>query len=165
MSKGFTLMEILAVMLVIAVIASFALPAFRSVRSEVYYHQAKTAGIKLAEAIRSYYRDSKGFLPVLGEISGDTVANQAYTCDRSKLSGIPGQGATVSIEQLFGCGYLSAKDFAGLPYRFSSGITTSSDYSGPLVRGIGQDSDKAGRYKRKTFTIARNMAITEPFDD
>ncbi|MBP5404048.1 MAG: type II secretion system protein [Elusimicrobiaceae bacterium] len=165
MSKGFTLMEILAVMLVIALIASFALPALRSVRSEAYYHRAKTAGIKLAEAIRSYYRDSKGFLPVTGEINGDTVAGQTYTCDRSKLSGVPGQGTSVSIEQLFACGYLSTKDFAGLPYKFSSGLSSASDYNGALVRGTGQDSDRAGRYKGKTFIIARNMAITEPFSD
>lgn len=164
MSKGFTLMEILAVMLVIAVIASFALPALRSVRSEVYYHRAKTAGIKLAEAIRSYYHDSKGFLPVNGTINGDTVASATYTCDRSKLAGIPGKGTIVSIDQLFACNYLSTKDFAGLPYTFSSGITSASDESGFLVRGVGQDSEKAGRYKNKPFTITRNMDITEPFD-
>ncbi len=160
MSKGFTLMEILAVMLVIAVIASFALPALRSVRAEVYYHRSKTAGVKLAEAIRSYYHDSKGFLPVIGTISGDTVANQSYTCDRSKLAGIPGQGTTVSMDQLFACGYLSTKDFAGLPYTF-----TASGSGNFLVQGVGQDSEKAGRYRTRTFTIARDMKITEPFAD
>ena len=61
-NKGFTLMEILAVLLVIAVIASFAMPIVKSVREEMRYQKAKAAAVQLAEAVRSFYTDSKGCL-------------------------------------------------------------------------------------------------------
>ena len=155
MNKGFTLMEILAVMLVIAVIASFALPVVRSVRAEVYYQRAKTAGIKMAEAIRSYYRDSKGHLP-----TGTIDLGNVPICNRNYLSGIPGQRESVGVNQLLSCGYLSAKDFVGLPYTFTVGLPDS------LVVVRGKD-DKAGRYKNEGFAVDLNMGITETktFDD
>ena len=53
-------MEILAVLLVIAVVVSMAVPVFRSVRYEVKNGQAKTAAKKLADAMRSYYQVSRG---------------------------------------------------------------------------------------------------------
>ena len=48
MKKGFTLMEILAVLLVIAVVVSMAAPVFRAIRFEVKNSQAKAAASKLA---------------------------------------------------------------------------------------------------------------------
>ena len=57
MKKGFTLMEVLAVLLVIAVVVSFAVPVLRAIISEVNYQRAKTAGVKMAEAIRIFYKD------------------------------------------------------------------------------------------------------------
>ena len=50
--KGFTLMEILAVLLIIAVVLSFAIPAFRSVRFEQRNSSAKAGVKKLSEAER-----------------------------------------------------------------------------------------------------------------
>ena len=61
--KGFTLMEILAVLLVIAVVVSMAVPVLRSVRYEVKNGQAKNAAHKLAQAVRTYYQVSRGGVP------------------------------------------------------------------------------------------------------
>lgn len=129
MKKGFTLMEMLAVLLAIAIVISFAVPAYRSMRYEMYYHQAKTAAIKMGEAIRSYYQNTKGYV-VTGSFTGtgagaDSVQGiiaSSDVCDNPAATGIPtSQGAhTSGVEQLFKCGYLNAKDFVGVPYRFTA---------------------------------------------
>ena len=127
MNKGFTLMEILAVLLVIAVLASFAVPMFRSVTVEVRYQRAKVAAVKLAEAIRIFYTDTKGFR-IDGDMVGTDVGSwvaQADSCQNPAMLGIPpyqvgtGSVGTSDVSQLFFCNYLSSKDFTGLNYRFS----------------------------------------------
>ncbi|OUO56974.1 prepilin-type N-terminal cleavage/methylation domain-containing protein [Candidatus Avelusimicrobium gallicola] len=130
MKKGFTLMEILAVLLVIAVVVSMAVPVFRSVRYEVKNGQAKAAAKKMAEAMRSYYQVSRGlgvkqecFTP--STTAGNAVVMAAPSaCVSPTSDGIPYQNSTTnnssrsSLSQLFACGYLSFKDFSGLPYEF-----------------------------------------------
>ncbi len=132
MKKGFTLMEILAVLLVLAVIASFAVPVVRSVLDEARYRKARVAATKMAEAMRSFYRSSRGTM-VTGSLVGNDAANLTGDCVNPALSGLPTRsfsGANLSpvgptsptVEDLFRCQYLSAKDFAGLKYEFSAGI-------------------------------------------
>ena len=122
--KGFTLMEILAVLLVIAVVVSMAVPVLRSVRYEVKNSQAKTAAHKLAQAVRAYYQVSRGGVPqeqsFTPTLNTDVVLASASECVSPSETGIPLQKTTgiVPIKQLFACGYLSFKDFVGLPYTF-----------------------------------------------
>ncbi len=133
MKKGFTLMELLAVLLVIAVVVSMAAPVFRAVRYEMKNSQAKNAAKKMAEAMHNYYQSSRGhkitgcFTPT--QAAGKTVIMTASTaCTSPGAEGIPsykkGSG-TVEVNQLFACGYLSFKDFASLPYEFCPNYTTS----------------------------------------
>ena len=130
MKKGFTLMEILAVLLVIAVVVSMAVPVFRSVRFEIRNGQAQTASKKLAEAMRMYYQVSRGlgvqedcFIPSTAAGENVLLVSPA-TCVSPSSDGIPYQNSTTqnasrsAISQLFACGYLSYKDFLGLPYEF-----------------------------------------------
>lgn len=76
-------MEILAVLLVIAVVASFAVPIIRSVRSEMRYQRAKTAALKIAEAMRmeahDFSRRMHGIEDALGRVR--TVRNGPRTID------------------------------------------------------------------------------------
>lgn len=118
---GFTLMEILFVLLVIALIISFAVPAFRSVRFDVKNARAQAAVKKLAEARRSFYQYSKGSDIAVGTFTGDSAKGLAsQTCTENVSSGIPGaRNAASGVAQLFACGFLNWKDFAGLPYVFS----------------------------------------------
>lgn len=124
--KGFTLMEILAVLLVLAVIASAAAPVFRSVRYEIRNAQAKSAVKKLAEASRSYYQASRGSSRVFGGgFNAQNVNFSAARCGDQMATGIPGQSVTSSSSSgvssaadLFACGFLTEKDFVGLPYTF-----------------------------------------------
>lgn len=130
MKKGFTLMELLAVLLVIAVVVSMAVPAFRAVRYEIKNSQAKTAAKKMAEAIRTYYQDSRGYT-ITGCFtpSQDEVARtKPESCDSPGAKGIPayknGRGSN-DVDQLFACGYLSYKDFLKLPYEFCANNSAS----------------------------------------
>jgi len=132
--KGFTLMEILFVVLVIALVVSFALPAIRSVRFDIKNSQAKAALKKFAEARHSYYEASRG-----GQLTGvcngiettkpdkDYVKNLVnQNCSNKAFSGIPGQASDVQeVSQLFACGMLDWKDFVGLPYQFIACSTGS----------------------------------------
>lgn len=125
---GFTLMEILAVLLVIAVVSSFAVPVFRSVRYDIKNAQAKGALKKLDAAVRSFYSNSRGthtapscFSGVSGVAGCGNVILDSTLCVNRGATGIPNQTAmkeTASPEELFGCGYAIKKDFAGLPYKF-----------------------------------------------
>ena len=73
-------MEILFVLLVIALVVSFAVPAIRSVRYDVYNSRAKAALKKLAEARRSYYQQTKGS-DISGGFGGSVAESYAsYTC-------------------------------------------------------------------------------------
>ena len=118
MKKGFTLMEILFVLLVIALVVSFAVPAIRSVRYDVYNSRAKAALKKLAEARRSYYQQTKGS-DISGGFGGSVAESYAsYTCQDVAASGIPGSRTNSDVSQLFACGFLDWRDFVDLPYNF-----------------------------------------------
>ena len=120
MKKGFTLMEILFVLLVIALVVSFAVPAIRSVRYDVYNSRAKAALKKLAEARRSYYQQTKGS-DISGGFSGSVAENYVspdYKCQDVAASGIPGSRTNSDVSQLFACGFLDWRDFVDLPYNF-----------------------------------------------
>lgn len=162
---GFTLMEILAVILVVAVIASFLVPAVRSARAEVYYYQAKRSAIKMAEAMRSYYRDSKGYL---FDTSADTAINGLQKpssfgdcADSPAKQGIVSFGNKVprDVKELFACNYLSWKDFDGLPYTFRP-TATAADRS-VLVTFTALNDKKAGRYKTLSFEVKHDMTVDD----
>lgn len=135
--SGFTLVEILFVLLVIVLIISFSLPAFRAVRYDIKNLQAQSALAKLAEARMSFYQNTKGWdihpgisSAFTGEDAKNWVAGaEPVPCVDPALVGIPSTviSGTVnlkdytnmaSVSQLFACGYLDWHDFAGLPYTF-----------------------------------------------
>lgn len=171
---GFTLMEILAVLLTLAVVIVLALPGIRAMRAEVYYYRAKAAASKMAEAARSYYKDTRGREPARGQICGRqegcpgasiaTLAKDAVNkaCSTAGLDGIPaGAIAIVDVNQLFACKYLTQKDFVGLPYRFAVGGMSMYLTEGerPLVMATGMSG--AGRYEGQKICVYRDGTIRE----
>lgn len=167
-NKGFTLMEILAVLLILAVVVSFALPGIRLIRDEVQHSQAKSAASKMAEAMRSFYHDTKG-LRVVGTLVGKLRSGEAeeysviyaaaQSCNDRSSTGIPTSttGGTTGIRQLFACGYLSTKDFAGLPYSFTAdGDLFENDV---LIRARG--TTDAGRHAGEGWCVYRDSSIAE----
>lgn len=141
--KGFTLIEMLFVVLVIALIISFAVPALRSVRSEIKNHRAKTALKKLVQARRNYYQLSKGADFAVGEsfvgTNARTLAQE--TCTSFSSSGVPGANQTpLTGAQIFACGFLDWRDFEGLPYTF---YVCSLDTPGEVPCQIPNEETKA----------------------
>ena len=135
MKKGFTLMEVLAVLLIIAVVASMTVPLLRKVNYQVKNSQAKTAALKLAEALRSYYQTNRGYSITPSEFSAldeSVIMAPASECASPVATGIPSSTTgTQEVKQLFACGYLSFKDFKGLPYKFVIGSSSNSDIKEP----------------------------------
>ena len=153
MKKGFTLMEMLAVVLVVAVIVSMAVPVFRTVRHEMKNSQAKTASKKLAEGMRSFYQSSRGRLVenVCFNPTQDTViATVPSACNLDSATGIPNKkiSSAAEVEQLFACGYLSPKDFVSLPYHFC--------VCNPMQSASGQTSCAVGKFttEAKPYVVA-----------
>jgi len=162
-TQGFTLMEILAVLLILAVVASFAVPMVRRVRDEVRYQQARSAALKMADAIRSYYQNTRGYYPVGCIGSGDgceklTITTADAACTDVAATGIPASATTktVNIKQLFACDYLSVKDFAGLPYTFAQ--PNSPIDADVLVTVTGEAA--ANKYANKYFNVYRDMSLS-----
>lgn len=157
MKKGFTLMELLAVLLVIAVVVSMAAPVFRAVRYEIKNSQAKNAAKKVAEAMHSYYQASRGhkvtgcFTPTAA--SGLTlIKTAASACTSPGAEGVPAyrkSTESVDVSQLFACGYLSYKDFMSLPYEFCTNDTNSfpSDWGATPSDTVGKVYVLAGGVK------------------
>lgn len=157
--QGFTLMEILAVLLVIAVVASFAVPLVKSVRREMRYQKAKAAGIQLAEAVRSFYTDTKGCL-ASGSIHGADTANRSCPQTHSIKTGVPGScgSSSAPVEYLFGCGYVSSKIFVDLSYTFNVASKESIKENDILVTGT---EDVSSGETPRTFIVNRDMTVTE----
>ncbi len=144
--RGFTLMEVLAVVLLLAVIASLAVPGIRSARYEMKNSQAKAAAKKLLEGIKSYRQASRGAavtFPATG-FTGDF----STSCTAAVNTGIPGTSIGLTVKQLAACGFISPKDFKGLPYKFYYGTlptiaSSITDKQGSIVMVV-LGTDQAG---------------------
>lgn len=166
MKKGFTLMEVLAVVLILAVIFSFGVPAWRAVRFDMKNAQAHEAAQKLAEAMRAFYQDNRG--QQITDICFSSSSTDILThnnCEGSGATGIPGAaGANASVKNLFGCRYVRYEDFKNIPYTFcvapnasNSGknkmpSTTPTGHISPgygtatyMVTACGESEKKAGK--------------------
>lgn len=182
-------MEILAVILVIAVVVSLAVPIFRAVRFDLRNAQAKGSLKKLDQAIRTFYQDSRGsnitptcFSGVAGVANCSNAPLSSSACTNRGATGIPSQTVAPRslVDELFGCGYLNPKDFAGLPYKFHVCIPNdggnNAECSLPLVNSYavatGVDVARAGKKyiqnygtkKYHMFINSTNMKLDDNSD-
>lgn len=160
-------MEMLAVILVVAVVVSMAAPVFRTVRYEMKNSQAKAAAKKMAEAMKSYYQASRGH-----KIGGCFVpsAMTIGSCMTPGATGIPSSSVSVSkVDQLFACGYLSKKDFAAVPYEFCANDSSSLPAGWPALGSTSTNKiyvlaggkDGAGdKYKKDKYYIYVDNTLT-----
>ena len=155
--RGFTLMEVLAVVLMMAVVASLAIPGVRAARFETKHSQAKAAAKQLITGINNYRVTTRGGTVESGIVKG----GEQYFGDKCETAtigstGIPAQTAGMPLTQLAPCGFVSAKDFRELPYQFYYGsaipstlkenIAGTGKVLGEIVLvAVGKDS-KAGKY-------------------
>ncbi len=174
-------MEVLFVLLVIALVLSFALPAFRAVRYDVYNSRAKDALAKLAEARRSFYQFNKGVdiksqggedISYFMASSARTYASQA--CSNLAASGIPSNShPDAPVSQLFSCGFLDWHDFEGLPYTFYicdmnqalgfEPCNATGRYAG--ARGNGESAgSKYSTAANYSMYVSSTMKVTDTLD-
>ena len=165
--KGFTLMEVLAVLLVVALVASMAVPAFRYIRREMRYNQARAAAVKLAEALRTYYQQTRGHRMADGCFQADTETSVLYAtvCSNWASVGVPGNhaGETDELDGLFACGYLNPRDFAGLPYLFcacNDDGDSCDEHSDWLVR-VTPTSNAGSDYQGREIGVTKSMQLVE----
>lgn len=165
-NQGFTLMEILAVLLVIAVIASFAVPLIKSVRREIRYQRAKSAGVQLAEAVRSFYTDAKGCFKFDTDTTNGFTGTEAAAATCPNTNPISTGSSTcedadkAAPTAVFGCNYLSAKMFVDLPYRFTVLNPRASDNDEFIIGTENVGSGNVGSGARQ-FVIYRDMTIRD----
>ena len=73
--------------------------------------------------------------------------------------------SSLDILNLFGCGYLSPKDFKGLPYKFETSSLTCSSSNGCLVKVTGT-TDAGSKYANACFWVdqAGDVHVPESTD-
>ncbi len=159
--NGFTLMELLAVIMMIALIASFAVPAYRSIRAERQFRRARSAAVLLLEGIRQAKQKTGRPLPSPTDFTPTTGIPSTDGCTDDAATGIPRRsnirrnGENYKIEELFACGYVNSRDFEKLPYKFQ--YTYVGDAPSYITfTGI----DGAGKYEGRSFKY-ENEKITE----
>jgi len=127
-------------------------------------NQAEEAAIKMAEAMRTYYTRTKGGIinNSFSPLSNPEVLNST-ACTNVLATGIPHRSVegSLTISQLFACGYLSPKDFQNLPFQFTA--NGRGDAYGCLVTVTGLA--RAGQYSGKNFYVSRKMVIAEKQSD
>ncbi len=142
--RGFTLMEVLAVLMLLAVVASLSIPGIRAVRYEIKNGQAKVAAKKMVEGIKYFRQMTRGgTVNSFGSDGFDpnSLENiEEEECEGGMNTGIPGREISVGIRQLFACGYLSPKDFRGVPYKFYY-VAIPSSPDAPAIPADKQQGD------------------------
>jgi len=142
--RGFTLMEVLAVVLILAVVASLAIPGVRAARFETRHSQAKAAAKQLITGINNYRVSSRGGEVAAGCFSGGSAYfDQVCNSGVGGNTGIPSQTAQIPLTQLAPCGFLVAKEFRELPYTFCYKTDVEGSWAG--IKGVieGQTGKKA----------------------
>ncbi len=171
MNKGFTLMEVLAVVMVLALVGAMAVPSFRASNAEQRFRRAKISLMKLGQAIRTMENDGncvntdpsdeKNYSFVGTESDDFLPTNANLTYDDCGTTGVPrrsipsatGACNALTIKWIFFCGDFRAKDFIGLPYKFTyvregSDLTTGQVF----MEGVGG----AGKYIGKKCRVDIN---------
>lgn len=72
--KGFTLVEMLVVLGIIALLSAILLPIFKGLRESVYKHQCMSNMMKIYHALRMYYLDTGTYPEHLSELHSEELA-------------------------------------------------------------------------------------------
>ena len=102
-NKGFTLVEIMIVVVIIGLLASMAIPAFQKVRTNSQDKAVLNNARQLSAASDQYYLENGVSTVILSDLLGPTsyikalnsVANEAYPAGFS-------QGTTITISSIAG---------------------------------------------------------------
>jgi type IV pilus assembly protein PilA len=102
-NKGFTLVEIMIVVVIIGLLAAMAIPAFQKVRSASQDKTVLNNARQLGSAADQYFLENGTSTALLGDLVGsdkyvkviNTVANESYPADYT-------QGIAITISNIAG---------------------------------------------------------------
>lgn len=110
--RGFTLMEILVVLIIISLILLAAVPSYRRTRAQNDNMAAQAALRTLGSAIRAYSIDHNGVAGHLGyrqPVGNGFILNRIYENERRLQTPCVvggGESATNELVRLYACGYM-----------------------------------------------------------
>jgi len=144
-NKGFTLIELMVVVIIIAVLAMFAFSYYRKAQQDSEYDRARLVLQEIGSGYERMQLEQPGTdLHPGGAITSNTVGG---TCDR-----------TGDVTNLMSCGYLERKAWDNFNYNFYLLGTSGSAGGKPAVASMTAKSSAAGS-KYGSGTIA---AIYQP---
>ena len=137
--NGFTLAEMLAVIIIMAILAALSTPLVREYIRDSANDKAKTQLQLIAHAVRNFKADNPGVTLTKGVINAATPIPHACTVNQT----------SVAIGMLFACSYLRHTNWAAFKYTFEAGSTAVNTCGGkcsnPVAAMVGTDT--AGKYK------------------
>lgn len=117
---GFTLMELLVVLVIIGLLASIALPRFWRAREKAYQSQMQNDLRNLATAEEAYFE-----------------SHSTYTTNVTAMAFNRSDGVTISISEATGAGWTAIASHTAIPVQCGLYYGTASAPSGIPVSGEG----------------------------
>jgi MSHA pilin protein MshA len=122
--EGFTLIELVAVIVILGILAAVAIPKYISLETDAYDAQAKAAAGAIASASAVNYAK---YQAAGGTTSGAVAIGSAKKCTTDVLAAFPVTGVTVSMvadNALAGCTAAGAVDSTSCKVKHASGTAT-----------------------------------------
>ena len=113
-AKGFSLVELLVVLLIMSIIAGIAVPLYINQRKRAYLHNATADARAISAEINAIVSDYKSFGSATGNISitgGVLVFDAMTSALGSGLASVSGPGTTLSTVRLSSGSTLSSANF------------------------------------------------------
>jgi type IV pilus assembly protein PilE len=137
--RGFTLIELMIAMIVVAILAAVALPAYRDYLMRSNRSSAEQIMLSISDREERYYLDARAYTDVLGT-AGLNVTKDSWTCTNAQATGCSNTFYTVTV--LLTAGPPQTYTVTGTPnagtYQASDGtLTLTSDGAKSRAAGDG----------------------------
>lgn len=113
-NKGFTLTEVLVVVIIIAILVAISVPFLLGYAREARNDRAKSALIMIAQGYKNFKTDFPGvtIVPESRQVTKQTLVANQTSCSITD---------TAAAYDLIACGYIVNRDYANLKYHFYIG--------------------------------------------
>ncbi|MCT1540836.1 MULTISPECIES: prepilin-type N-terminal cleavage/methylation domain-containing protein [Lysinibacillus] len=140
--KGLTLIELLAVIVILAIISAIAIPAIGNIIENTRYNAAKADAINVLNAANLYFTDE----PDQSSVTVSTLKTEKYLDNAGKLESV---ATTATVTK----GSPNSLTATNVPY---SGTTKTITFTGATLQSINGDKQKPskGTVTAITATVA-----------